>query len=694
MARLNLTNFTYTNTVPWWNSSKPWMNINVTGLNPYSRYNVSIRLIAQYEGLHNGLGGDSFNTSEDVPLEGASFSISPYTCFMGQNSCVSCVIYFKEIPRALRQANVTNYTLEGNLERSQRSMSNCKAGPSFKVYASGEANSIMVESLMPDSFYTLTLTAHTIVGSSQDSACLLDTSDLGDSVDVELEMKSNLDVYKLYWNNARWENKNVTYYVHYCYSDKSFGSFNCKTNRVIEQSDGSKTQKIPKYFGSTAERKSLRPLFFLSVVENGKMSGLYPEKWRYDMDKAPGPVDLKYVMKSDSQPTDLQVMFERTDEDKDNPQHGRPTVFVIRWTKITEKQKQACDSCTVPWIDGFDTLEVESYARGPFLLKGLEPSTLYCVWVRAERVGQNSPWVCASATTGQTGGSSSSNPTLIIVLVLIMFAVLTAAGVFICQWRRRCHGMRDKMKVIWPQPPALVRSTVEDSVSLISPSQQGFVNPFMINTGPRQLLSRDSGIYDGIGDAMCSEFRPGDETEVQEILLPETGINSVFHHTRFEPTMDIVRESPAQASERPDDEESGQGIPRYGLVTAACSDSASSFHGEREEEEENKWENSIKKDVTEDEQITVKFDMKKTPLEKYDLDESAPKEYDPEKSSGMLTSSTDALNLSKLPNFLFGKSDSVVSCDPHEDSEDGEEAKVVSQQNSCARSGHCNLWKC
>lgn len=67
---------------------------------------------------------------------------------------------------------------------------------------------------------------------------------------------------------------------------------------------------------------------------------------------APGPVDLKYVMKSDSQPTDLQVMFERTDEDKDNPQHGRPTVFVIRWTKITEKQKQACDSCTVPWIDG------------------------------------------------------------------------------------------------------------------------------------------------------------------------------------------------------------------------------------------------------------------------------------------------------------------------------------------------------
>lgn len=45
----------------------------------------------------------------------------------------------------------------------------------------------------------------------------------------------------------------------------------------------------------------------------------------------------------------------------------------------------------------------------------------------------------------------------------------------------------------------------------------------MINTGPRQLLSRDSGIYDGIGDAMCSEFRPGDETEVQEILLPETG---------------------------------------------------------------------------------------------------------------------------------------------------------------------------
>lgn len=53
---------------------------------------------------------------------------------------------------------------------------------------------------------------------------------------------------------------------------------------------------------------------------------------------------------------------------------------------------------------GFDTLEVESYARGPFLLKGLEPSTLYCVWVRAERVGQNSPWVCASATTGQTGG--------------------------------------------------------------------------------------------------------------------------------------------------------------------------------------------------------------------------------------------------------------------------------------------------
>lgn len=154
--------------------------------------------------------------------------------------------------------------------------------------------------------------------------------------------------------------------------------------------------------------------------------------------------------------------------------------------------------------------------------------------------------------------------------------------------------------------------------------------------------------------------------------------------------MDIVRESPAQASERPDDEESGQGIPRYGLVTAACSDSASSFHGEREEEEENKWENSIKKDVTEDEQITIKFDMKKTPLEKYDLDESAPKEYDPEKSSGMLTSSTDALNLSKLPNFLFGKSDSVVSCDPHEDSEDGEEAKVVSQQNSCARSGHCN----
>lgn len=85
----------------------------------------------------------------------------------------------QEIPRALRQANVTNYTLEGNLERSQRSMSNCKAGPSFKVYASGEANSIMVESLMPDSFYTLTLTAHTIVGSSQDSACLLDTSDLG-----------------------------------------------------------------------------------------------------------------------------------------------------------------------------------------------------------------------------------------------------------------------------------------------------------------------------------------------------------------------------------------------------------------------------------------------------------------------------------------------------------------------------------
>lgn len=60
-------------------------------------------------------------------------------------------------------------------------------------------------------------------------------------------------------------------------------------------------------------------------------------------------------------------------------------------------------------------------------------------------------------------------------------------------------------------------------MSLISPSQQGFVNPFMINTGPRQLLSRDSGIYDGIGDAMCSEFRPGDETEVQEILLPETG---------------------------------------------------------------------------------------------------------------------------------------------------------------------------
>lgn len=44
------------------------MNINVTGLNPYSRYNVNIRLIAQYEGLHNELGGDSFKTSEDGEL--------------------------------------------------------------------------------------------------------------------------------------------------------------------------------------------------------------------------------------------------------------------------------------------------------------------------------------------------------------------------------------------------------------------------------------------------------------------------------------------------------------------------------------------------------------------------------------------------------------------------------------------------
>ncbi|XP_025110796.1 uncharacterized protein LOC112574142 isoform X1 [Pomacea canaliculata] len=457
-----------------WICRNQTLNVNITGLAPYSHYNITFNLLGKYRGLGSSL--NNVMTKESEPLRSPLFGISPYSCFSGENDRISCVIYFEEIPRILRHASVTNYILEGFglTDGHQRIRPECR---NFTVKADGQNNSILVENLIQGCVYNISLTAETSMKQNSLSATyILNARDIGKEVEVEVvvdKLNKSHDSYTMFWNNAAWEQtEDVKYYIHYCYTGtKSAQSYICMNNLVTQQENS--TWRSSKMLVESY----IKPTFFISAVQNGKTSGMVKEKWRYCMHKDPVKVKSLAVRSMPVDSTQLEVVFERADTDADDCT-GRPVYFEISW-------KECSNGCK-PFQDSNNYLKVDAYHKGPVTLNGLTDSTDYCVWVKA--VGSNnisSSWTCRAAMTGK-----SNTRVIIVAFILVGLTVFSLGCVLTCCYWRRSKAKIEAMHVPWPKP------NTKQSLLYKKP---GSAFPFFtkIPATPKHVLSGDSGIEDG-----------------------------------------------------------------------------------------------------------------------------------------------------------------------------------------------------
>lgn len=503
--------------VPW-NSKQGMCQQYIKGQNwrftdlPFAgyHYNVSVQSFARYPGDTGFMNVSLTVTEETAPQVGPELHDSFAYCDTTK-TLVSCVLYFKEIPRSKRGSAIVSYTVTVTLRNNcsvPHSGQKCSETTSpFSEEVGSQANSVLVRNLQVWQEYNVSLQAKNAKGSSPVSTKILRVygaqSPKIAPYNIVLETLES-GVYHLSWANPETDNRSqIQYYVHHCNatalhlekrtddgSDRSMKAakepLNCVTNMVsIPFGDSNEFR-----FRQPSVKGGLEAAFFVSAVTgDGISSGLQKVDCFYKKDTFPKEVDNFRV---ENATRALRVVFSLPCGKDIRYPHGRPQHYAIGIIKAKGSQLKDCIKLMQ---------QSEFYSR-PLFLKdnlqevvykkgGLEPNTLYLVGVSV----QEGWWRCTIARPTDDVESLVELVTFAVIMVTILSLVVAVCVARHC-WRgtkkkRAMFGLKkEDLRVPFFQdvPTKEVKRSLEEVESGIGESTSSSAIPIPSHSASQEDL--------------------------------------------------------------------------------------------------------------------------------------------------------------------------------------------------------------
>ncbi|KAL8586807.1 hypothetical protein ACOMHN_061320 [Nucella lapillus] len=434
-------------------SAQSW---EFTGLPfPGYHYGVSVQSWARYPGDTGFLNLSLAMTEEVAPLEGPELHDSFAYCDTAK-APVTCMLYFKEIPRSKRGSGVVNYTVTVALMNAcSPSLSGRRSGQEgqpWSEHAGSQANSALIHDLQAGEEYNVTVQAYNAKGASPASSKVLHVYGTPPPTaprNVVLEyMKSESEwFYHLTWSGSRSADSPdpVQYYAHHCNAtdlqlEERTGSnhnikvaekpLKCVTNMVSIPVKGSGGFR----FSQPPPKSDLKAAFFVSaVIGDGISSGLHKVGCFYNKDTLPKKVDHFQVENTSHA---LRVVFSLPCGSDINDPHGRPRRYAIGIVKLTHPRQEGCGSLMQKSDVYSRTLSPHDDLQAPVVYKrdDLEPDTLYLVGVNVADPSIRDHWTCMKARTTDT---DETVVMIIFAISAVIFVVFVICFILYCLRRTR-----------------------------------------------------------------------------------------------------------------------------------------------------------------------------------------------------------------------------------------------------------------